>query len=165
VKCVRFWGTRGSLPVALTASAVRRKLITALRGASGRTFASEDELNAYVDTLGMAVAGIECRSESEPARHRRSGVGQNVTKHVRYQNHIVAFRPRVKIRRQPIRSFAEGLLLHFCVCLIPWMNRHKRARQQNRCRSCCATKSSKSQHSPPSLQIDYACSNRHKPSC
>jgi len=57
VKCVRFWGTRGSLPVALTASGVRHKLVAALRGASGRTFASDDELNAYIDTLGMAIAG------------------------------------------------------------------------------------------------------------
>ena len=57
MKCVRFWGTRGSLPVALTASGVRRKVLTALRGAAGRTFASDDELNTYVDALGMAVAG------------------------------------------------------------------------------------------------------------
>ena len=57
MKCVRFWGTRGSLPVALTASGVRRKVITALAGAAGRHFASGAELEAYVDTLGMAVAG------------------------------------------------------------------------------------------------------------
>jgi phosphoribosyl 1,2-cyclic phosphodiesterase len=57
MKCVRFWGTRGSLPVALTASAVRRKVITALAGAAGRHFASAADLEAYVDTLGMAVAG------------------------------------------------------------------------------------------------------------
>ncbi|MGH8852191.1 MAG: MBL fold metallo-hydrolase [Casimicrobiaceae bacterium] len=57
MKCVRFWGTRGSLPVALTASGVRRKLVAALRGASGRVFASDDDINAYLDTLGMAIAG------------------------------------------------------------------------------------------------------------
>jgi phosphoribosyl 1,2-cyclic phosphodiesterase len=57
MKCIRFWGTRGSLPIALTADAVRKKMIAALRGASGRTFASESEIEAYVDTLGMAVAG------------------------------------------------------------------------------------------------------------
>ena len=33
---VRFWGTRGSLPVALTAADVRAKVIAALRSASGR---------------------------------------------------------------------------------------------------------------------------------
>jgi phosphoribosyl 1,2-cyclic phosphodiesterase len=57
MKCVRFWGTRGSLPVALTASGVRRKLVAALRCASGRTFAGDDDINAYIDTLGMAIGG------------------------------------------------------------------------------------------------------------
>jgi phosphoribosyl 1,2-cyclic phosphodiesterase len=54
---VRFWGTRGSLPVSLTAADVRRKLVTALRGASGRAFATEREIEDYVDGLGLAVAG------------------------------------------------------------------------------------------------------------
>jgi phosphoribosyl 1,2-cyclic phosphodiesterase len=52
---VRFWGTRGSLPVALDASAVRAKLVAALRAASGRTFASESELDAYVAALPFDV--------------------------------------------------------------------------------------------------------------
>ena len=34
MKRVRFWGTRGSLPVALTAAGVRAKLAAALRGAA-----------------------------------------------------------------------------------------------------------------------------------
>jgi len=54
---IRFWGTRGSLPVSLTAAAVRRKLVTALRGASGRRFASDGEIEAYLDGLGLEVAG------------------------------------------------------------------------------------------------------------
>jgi phosphoribosyl 1,2-cyclic phosphodiesterase len=54
---IRFWGTRGSLPVSLTAAAVRAKLVAALRGASGRTFASDRELDAYIDSLGLHVAG------------------------------------------------------------------------------------------------------------
>ncbi|HUH93268.1 MAG TPA: MBL fold metallo-hydrolase [Casimicrobiaceae bacterium] len=57
MKCVRFWGTRGSLPVALTAAGVRRKIIAALRGAAGRNFASDEALEAYVDSLGMPVSG------------------------------------------------------------------------------------------------------------
>jgi len=57
MKCVRLWGTRGSLPVSLTASQVRGKVIAALRGASGRAFATESELEAYVDSLGLAGAG------------------------------------------------------------------------------------------------------------
>ena len=54
---IRLWGTRGSLPVALTASGVREKLIKALRAASGRTFASDDALHAFVDGLGLPVSG------------------------------------------------------------------------------------------------------------
>jgi phosphoribosyl 1,2-cyclic phosphodiesterase len=57
MKRIRFWGTRGSLPVSLTAAAVRRKLITALRGASGRVFASDREIEGYLDGLDMAVSG------------------------------------------------------------------------------------------------------------
>ena len=57
MKCVRFWGTRGSFPVALTASQVRQKIVAALRGAAGRTFASDGELDAYVDSLDIAVSG------------------------------------------------------------------------------------------------------------
>ena len=54
MKRIRFWGTRGSLPVALTAAGVRQKIVAALRGASGRTFASSDEAERYVDGLAFA---------------------------------------------------------------------------------------------------------------
>jgi phosphoribosyl 1,2-cyclic phosphodiesterase len=57
MKLVRFWGTRGSLPVALTTADVRAKVMAALRGASGRTFASEEELDSYVNALAPEVAG------------------------------------------------------------------------------------------------------------
>jgi len=57
MKRVHFWGTRGSLPVALTAREVRDKVSAAVRGASGRTFASERELDDYIDGLGMPVWG------------------------------------------------------------------------------------------------------------
>jgi phosphoribosyl 1,2-cyclic phosphodiesterase len=57
MKRIRFWGTRGSLPVALTAAMVRRKLISALRGASGRPFSSDTEIEAYLDGLAFPVAG------------------------------------------------------------------------------------------------------------
>ena len=33
---VRFWGTRGSIPVAMTSAEVKRKLVTALVGGVGR---------------------------------------------------------------------------------------------------------------------------------
>ena len=57
MKRIRFWGTRGSLPVSLTAEDVRRKIVKAVRGAAGRTFASNHDLEAYVDGLGFDVAG------------------------------------------------------------------------------------------------------------
>jgi len=57
MKRVRFWGTRGSLPIALTAAGVRHKIAAALRGAAGRSFATDAELDAYLDSLEMHVAG------------------------------------------------------------------------------------------------------------
>jgi phosphoribosyl 1,2-cyclic phosphodiesterase len=44
---IRFWGTRGSIPVALTAQDVRDKLARALMAASGRSFASVEEAHAF----------------------------------------------------------------------------------------------------------------------
>jgi phosphoribosyl 1,2-cyclic phosphodiesterase len=44
---VRFWGTRGSIPVALTSADIRDKLAQALVAASGRTFASYGEAHAF----------------------------------------------------------------------------------------------------------------------
>ena len=54
---VRFWGTRGSLPVALTAADVRGKIIAALRGAAGRSLADDEAVARYVDGLPFDVAG------------------------------------------------------------------------------------------------------------
>ena len=54
---VRFWGTRGSLPIALTAAGVRRKVAAALRAAAGRRFDDEAALEAYLDSLDFAVVG------------------------------------------------------------------------------------------------------------
>ena len=53
MKTIRFWGTRGSIPVALTVEGLRRKLVAALRGASGRRFGSDAEIEAYVDGLAF----------------------------------------------------------------------------------------------------------------
>lgn len=44
---LRFWGTRGSIPVALTAADMRDRLAQALVAASGRTFASYEEAHAF----------------------------------------------------------------------------------------------------------------------
>ena len=57
MKRVRFWGTRGSLPVALVATEVRAKVVAALRGTAGRALADDAAIDAYVDTLAFDVAG------------------------------------------------------------------------------------------------------------
>src|SRR5687768_1989080 len=53
---VRFWGTRGSIPAALTARSVREKLIAALMAASGRKLDTPEQAGAFVDTLPFAVS-------------------------------------------------------------------------------------------------------------
>lgn len=47
---VRFWGTRGSLPVALTGAGVRHKVKQALQQANGRCFADDAALERFIDT-------------------------------------------------------------------------------------------------------------------
>ena len=65
---VRFWGTRGSLPVAQKGAAVRSKIVRALLAADGRRFADADEAASFVDgeldfatgqTYGGATACVE----------------------------------------------------------------------------------------------------------
>ncbi|MET0180295.1 MAG: MBL fold metallo-hydrolase [Novosphingobium sp.] len=46
---VRFWGTRGSLPVAPTGRAIRDKVVTALLAADGRRFDGRDEAERFVE--------------------------------------------------------------------------------------------------------------------
>src|SRR5215475_555684 len=46
---VKFWGTRGSIPVAMTSAEVRRKLIAALMRASGRRFETPEQAAAFLD--------------------------------------------------------------------------------------------------------------------
>lgn len=57
MKHVHFWGTRGSLPIAMTADSVRAKLRRALEAANGRSFADDAERDAFIDTLPFDVAG------------------------------------------------------------------------------------------------------------
>ncbi len=54
---VRFWGTRGSLPVALTAADVHDKLMAALRAARGQRLGDDSDLEAILARLPFAVAG------------------------------------------------------------------------------------------------------------
>jgi phosphoribosyl 1,2-cyclic phosphodiesterase len=46
---VRFWGTRGSIPVSLTADEVRAKVIAALRSALGRNLDTPEKISAFLD--------------------------------------------------------------------------------------------------------------------
>ena len=53
---VRFWGTRGSLPIALTSADIRDKLVRALLQASGRHFADAQAAATFVrEELPFAV--------------------------------------------------------------------------------------------------------------
>jgi phosphoribosyl 1,2-cyclic phosphodiesterase len=54
---VRFWGTRGSLPVALGAEALRTKLHRVLRDASGKRFTSAEDIDTFLDAQPFAVVG------------------------------------------------------------------------------------------------------------
>ena len=55
---IRFWGTRGSLPISLTAPDIRAKLIAALSGAVGRNLDTPEKIARYVDNeLGFDVRG------------------------------------------------------------------------------------------------------------
>jgi len=55
---IKFWGTRGSIPVSLTAEQVRAKLLTALEGAIGRGLDNREKIASYIDQdLPFAVAG------------------------------------------------------------------------------------------------------------
>lgn len=54
---VRFWGTRGSLPVALKAEAVEQKLARALVAASGRSFTDESAARVFLANQPFAARG------------------------------------------------------------------------------------------------------------
>jgi glyoxylase-like metal-dependent hydrolase (beta-lactamase superfamily II) len=54
---VVFWGTRGSLPTPLSAADVRAKVRGAVMLARERHFASETEVDAFIDDLPFSIAG------------------------------------------------------------------------------------------------------------
>ena len=53
---VRFWGTRGSLPAALTAKGVREKLVASLIAASGQELDTPEKAAAFAETLPFSVS-------------------------------------------------------------------------------------------------------------
>ena len=54
---LRCWGTRGSIPVSLTAPDIRAKIIRALEGAQGRDLTPAGAIARYVDSLSFDIAG------------------------------------------------------------------------------------------------------------
>lgn len=55
---LKFWGTRGSIPISVIASDIRAKLIAALTGAIGRQLDTPEKIADYVDNeLGFDVRG------------------------------------------------------------------------------------------------------------
>ena len=57
MKGVRFWGTRGSLPVALTAAGLGDKLRGVLRAARGQAIATDADIERLLGALPFALAG------------------------------------------------------------------------------------------------------------
>jgi len=68
---VRFWGTRGSIPAALTAHALREKIVAALVAGAGHALDTTDKARAFAETLPFSVSNtfggnsscLELRSE------------------------------------------------------------------------------------------------------
>jgi len=54
---IRFWGTRGSIPVSLTTAYIRAKMIEAVQGARDRRLDHRADIEAYIDGLGFDIAG------------------------------------------------------------------------------------------------------------
>jgi phosphoribosyl 1,2-cyclic phosphodiesterase len=76
---VRFWGTRGSLPVALTAAGLRRKLVSALVQASGRALDTPEKAGAFVDgELDFAVSHTYGGHSSCVEIETGAGTGEHV---------------------------------------------------------------------------------------
>lgn len=56
MKQVVFWGTRGSLPTAMTSHDIREKIVSALVTANGRSFRNRAAIDEFVDSLPFAVS-------------------------------------------------------------------------------------------------------------
>ena len=54
---IRFWGTRGSLPVSLTAADIKQKIVDSLLAAAGRSFRTREDAQSFVEKeLPFAVS-------------------------------------------------------------------------------------------------------------
>ncbi len=54
---VKFWGTRGSIPISLSSETIKHKIRQALEGAAGLNLADEAVLNRYLERLPFTVWG------------------------------------------------------------------------------------------------------------
>jgi phosphoribosyl 1,2-cyclic phosphodiesterase len=54
---IKFWGTRGSIPTAVTSETIRDKIRMALEGAAGLNLDNKAVLNSYLDRLPLTVQG------------------------------------------------------------------------------------------------------------
>jgi phosphoribosyl 1,2-cyclic phosphodiesterase len=54
---IKFWGTRGSIPTAISSDYVKQKIRQALEGAAGLDLENEAVLNRYMDRLPITVGG------------------------------------------------------------------------------------------------------------
>ncbi len=55
---VRFWGTRGSLPVAMRADAVRGKIAKALKASRGKDLSDDTKIDSFIESdLDFSVSG------------------------------------------------------------------------------------------------------------
>ena len=70
----RFWGTRGSLPVAQTADAIQKKIAHALVAADGRRFADEAEADSFVEA-GLSFAASGTYGGATPCVELEAGSG------------------------------------------------------------------------------------------
>ncbi|MBI1878642.1 MAG: MBL fold metallo-hydrolase [Chloroflexi bacterium] len=68
---VKFWGTRGSIPTALSAEAIKQKIRQALEGAAGLNLADEAVLSRYLERLPFNVWGTA--GGNTPCLEIRSG--------------------------------------------------------------------------------------------
>lgn len=54
---IKFWGTRGSIPVSISSAVIKQKIRQALEGAAGLNLADEAVLNRYLDRLPFGIQG------------------------------------------------------------------------------------------------------------
>jgi phosphoribosyl 1,2-cyclic phosphodiesterase len=112
---VKFWGTRGSLPVALDAQGVRRKLASALRAAQGKKLESQQDIDSFLDSLDFATAGTyggasSCVEIQGGSEYVLCDLGSGVQ----------AFSREVQLRHGPFRGNSQPQTFHVFMSHLHW---------------------------------------------